>query len=271
MNNVLISGGAGFVGSHLAEALLNLGHSVAILDNFSTGNIRNIKNTTAKVRQADILKQTEKSGIDKYDTIFHLAAKPFSKAKEDWFSESHGIFQTNVVGTHNILRLMNPKCHFIAASSASVYGEGCNLLETSPYNPKSAYGYSKTIMEQTIKYSGKNYTIVRPGTIIGPRGRCFPNRLVWTAIHNQPCQLFDKGEVLRDLIDVRDVVSALIRIMSSKTYGIFNLGSNTEISGFDLAKTFISIAKHFNLKPTAVPTSFVPSDFVRESTLNSSN
>jgi UDP-glucose 4-epimerase len=268
---ILITGGAGFVGSHLAEALVNLGHSVTIIDNYSTGRFENIKHLNLKIseRIQNINNLDCGDEIDKYDTIFHLAAKPFSKAKEDWFSESHDIFQTNVSGTHNILRLANPNCHFIAASSASVYGEGQYLSESIPYNPKSAYGYTKMIMEQTIIHSSRKYTIVRPGTIIGPRGRCFPNRLIWTSIHNQECQLFNNGNIIRDLIDVRDVVNALIGIMDKNICGIYNLGANREISGFDLAKTFIPIAKHFNLKPTAEITSFVPSDFVKVSTLNS--
>ena len=268
----LITGGAGFLGSHLAEALFKLGHSVTIIDNYSTGRFENIKNLNLKIidRIQDINKLDSADRVDEYDTIFHLAAQPFSKAKQDWFAESKQIFDTNVCGTHNILRLTSTKTHFIATSSAAVYGEGQYLSEGTLYNPKSAYGYSKMIMEDLIIHSPRwLYTILRPGTIIGPRGRCFPNRLIWTSIHNQPCQLFDNGNILRDLIDVRDVVNALITIMDKKTYGLYNLGSNSEISGFDLAKTFIPIAKSFNLTPTAQPTSFVPSDFVKVSTLNS--
>lgn len=141
----LVTGGAGFVGSHLSKALVDLGHTVTILDNFSAGRKQNIKNLIVNVQRQNVFKVT--TGIDKYDTIFHLAAKPFSKAKTDWFSESNSIFQSNVVGTHNILRLMNPGSHFILASSASVYGSGQCLTEELPYNPISAYGYSKTLAE----------------------------------------------------------------------------------------------------------------------------
>lgn len=267
MGNILITGGAGFIGSHLAEALLKLGHNIIIIDDYSTGRYQNIKHLSLPARNKDICKFD--SRLDQFDVVFHLAAKPFSKAKNDWFSESHDVFQTNVTGTYNILRLTSPNCHFIATSSASVYGEGQKLFETSSYNPKSAYGYSKMIMEQTIIHSPRHYTILRPGTIIGPRGRCFPNRLVWSAIHNKECQLFDDGNVLRDFVDVRDVAKILIKIMDTKTYGIFNLGSNTETTGNELSETFLPIAKHFNLKPTAVPTSSTPSDFVKVSTLNS--
>jgi len=268
LGNILITGGAGFVGSHLAEALLKLEHNVIAIDNYSTGSYQNIKHLSLPVRNKDICKFD--SDLTQFDTVFHLAAQPFSKAKTNWFSESNSIFQTNVYGTYNILKHISPTCHFIAASSASVYGEGTKLFETLLYNPLSAYGYSKTLMEQVIINSPHhNYTILRPGTIIGPRGRCFPNRLIWTSIHNKPCELFDNGNITRDIIDVRDVVAALIRIMDTKTYGIFNLGTNTSITGLQLKETYKPVATTFNLFPQITTTPFTPKDFVKNSTLNS--
>lgn len=263
--NCLITGGAGFVGSYLAEALINLEHTVTIIDNYSTGRLKNIQNLHVEVKHQDVSKIT--TGIDKYDVVFHLAAKPFSKAKTDWFSESNSIFHSNVVGTYNILRLMNPKCHFIFTSSASVYGEGRKIEENSRFHPQSAYGYSKMMAEQIIINSPRQHTIVRPATIIGPRGRCFPNRVMWSLVHNKQCKFFKNGEILRDMIDVNDVVSALIKIMDTKTHGIFNLGSNLEITG----KQLMNIAKEFkpNIKFHGIYTPFVPQDFVAESTLMS--
>lgn len=265
--NILITGGAGFVGSHLAEALVNLGHTVSIIDNYSTGRLKNVQNLHVEVKHQDVSKIT--TGIDKYDVIFHLAAKPFSKAKTDWFSESNSIFQSNVVGTHNILRLINPNSHFILASSASIYGSGQRLTEELPYNPLSAYGYSKTLAEQVTIYSNRHYTIVRPGTIIGPRGRCFPNRVMWSIVHNKQCKFFKNGTVLRDIIDVQDVVYTLIEIMNQHKLGIYNLGSNTTTSGMQLATDASRIANEIGLKLNLKLTDFVPNDFVQESTLNS--
>lgn len=267
IKSVLVTGGAGFVGSHLSEKLVKLGHSVTIIDNYSTGRLQNIKGINAKIQHKNILKLTY--GIDKYDVIFHLAAKPFSKAKKDWFSESYPIFQTNVAGTYNILRLTKPDCHFIFTSSASVYGEGCKLAETTPYNPKSAYGYSKILAEQIIINSPRKYTILRPGTIIGPRGRCFPNRVMWSLVYGKQCDFFKNGNVVRDIIDVRDVVTALVNIMDKKLLGMFNLGANTEITGNQLVFHTKQLAEKNYLNFTYKLTPDAPQDFVVKSTLNS--
>ena len=251
----------------MAKKLIEQKHQVTILDNFSTGRIKNIENISVQVQHKNVLKVT--SGIDKFDVVFHLAAKPFSKANINWFDESNSIFQTNVVGTYNILRLINQNCHFIFTSSASVYGEGRRLEEESPYRPLSAYGYSKMMAEQIIINSPRIYTIVRPATIIGPRGRCFPNRVMWSIVKNNPCKFFKNGQVLRDIIDVNDVTSALTEIMNQKVLGIFNLGTNTEILGVELGNVASKIANEWGMKLKTQFTSFVPSDFVTKSTLNS--
>lgn len=267
---ILVTGGAGFVGSYLSLELTELDHSVTVVDDFSTGKkqyMQSVKHRGARILKRNILDLER--GVDEFDIIFHLAARPFSKSKIDWFSESQPVFQTNVIGTYNILRLTKPDCHFIFISSASVYGEGCKLSETSPYHSQSAYGYSKTLAEQIVVHSPRQYTILRPGTIIGPRGRCFPNRVMWSLAHEKPCNFFKKGSVLRDIIDVRDVVRALVKIMDNKELGIFNLGTNTEIKGFYLVSYAKRLAqkKHLNFIP--ILTSFVPQDFVVKSTLNS--
>ena len=261
---ILVTGGAGFVGSHLVSKL-SLNHNVTILDNSNKNFISHLKNIT--IHKNNILNITR--GVDKYDIVFHLAAKPFSKSKKDWFTESSSIFQTNVIGTHNILHLTKPNCHFIFTSSASVYGEGRGLTEENPYNPLSAYGYSKALAEQVITNSNRHYTILRPATIIGPHGQCFPNRVMWSIINNQPCTFFKSGHVYRDIIDVRDVVEALIQIMNTKTYGIYNLGTNKEIKGFFLSKHAERIAKRMEMNFTLLFTPFAPKDFVINSTLNS--
>lgn len=264
---ILVTGGAGFVGSHLSEELVKLGHNVTIIDDYSTGSYQSIKNLPVSIYPTDIC--LFRRGLDHFDAVFHLAAQPFSKTKADWFYESKSIFQTNVVGTYNILRLAKKDCHFIFASSASVYGEGRDIYEEEPYNPKSAYGYSKMLAEQIIIHSPRRYTILRPGTIIGLRGRCFPNRVMWSIVHNQPAAFFRDGTILRDIIDIRDVVSALIEIMDQKVFGIFNLGSNTVTSGMQLAADASKIANKHNLKLNLKLTNFVPDDFVEKSTLSS--
>lgn len=267
---VLVTGGAGFVGSQLTWKLSELKHNVTVIDDFSTGKkeyTKGLKRNNVKIIKQDILNL--KSGLDKFDVVFHLAAKPFSKSKADWFSESNEIFQTNAVGTYNVLRLTKSGCHFIFVSSASIYGEGRKMPETSLHRPKSAYGYSKTIAEEIVTRSNRWRTILRPATIIGPRGKCFPNRVMWSLANNEKCTFFKDGAVLRDIIDVRDVVSSLIKVMENKVTGVYNLGTNVEITGKKLASYAKNLAEQKQLSFQYEFTPFAPDDFVTVSTLHS--
>lgn len=266
--NVLVTGGAGFIGSHLVQSLSKDNGSVTVIDNLSTGKKEYLNSNKINFIERNITKC--RGNLNNFDAVFHLAAEPFSKEKVDWLEESKSIFKTNVTGTHNIFRLTNPNCHFVLISSASVYGEDRVIPEIRSYNPKSAYGYSKVLAEQVLLHSNrKNFTIVRPATVIGTRGRCFPNRVMWSLVHNKKCTFFKNGEVIRDIIDVRDMVTALTKIMEQKAYGIYNLGTNAEVRGNYLLRTAQHIAEENNLTFKGTTTPFVPDDFVVNSSLNS--
>lgn len=244
---------------------------VTVIDDFSTGKLTNVAPEIKKklyIKNKDICKLNEQDKISQFDVIFHLAAKPYSKTQSDWLKETNEIYKTNTYGTFNLLRLSNSNCHFIFASSASVYGVGTNLIESIPYNPQSAYGYSKTIAEQTLINSQRKYTIFRPATIIGENGRCFPNRLCWSLVNNKECSLFKNGLVIRDIIDVHDVVDALIKTMQYEFNGVYNLGANKRVTGsqlFKILKKLCITEKFDNIKLTQ----FVPKGFVDASTLTS--
>lgn len=262
---VLVTGGAGFVGSFLVDELERQKHKVTVIDDLSTGKYENMGNHDFFFGDVSKFKWLS----PRFDVVFHLAASPYSKTNVDWFTESDSVYQSNVFGVYNILRLMNPKSHFILVSSASVYGSGRHLREENGYNAQSAYGYSKILAEQITLNSHRFCSIVRPGTIIGVNGRCFPNLVMWSLLKRKKLEFFNGGENVRDLVDVRDVAFALTKIMDEEVRGVFNLGSNSEVTGNQLIALAKEVGRENKLEFRGKVSSFVPKDFVKESTLDS--
>ena len=153
----------------------------------------------------------------------------------------------------------------------NLYGEGQGLTEESPTRIVSFYGYIKAVAEQLICLSDKSDLIFRLSTVLGPCGHCFPNRLVWSVMHKSPVTLFDFGRVLRDIIDVRDVVTALTTYTHLR--GTYNLGSNREIMGNDFVNVLephmVKHGMNFPLLRDELfhKVSWVPKGFVRKITL----
>jgi nucleoside-diphosphate-sugar epimerase len=201
-----------------------------------------------------------------FDIVYHLAAHPWATNQTP--EKEQETFRANVDGTWNVLRQCSPKTLLIFASTANLYGEGRHLAEESPLKIVSFYGYTKVIAEQLIKLRGIPYIIFRLGTVVGPRGRCFPNRLVWSLLHDVPLNLFNNGNVLRDIVDVRDVIYALTNFTHLR--GTYNLGSNTEISGEELLKIAEETAYARGKRVRSElfgKEARVPNGFARESTL----
>lgn len=260
---VLVTGGAGFIGSHLVEALSKQEHDVTVLDNFSTGSMLNLRSIKVKIVSGDVAKY-EFLPQEKFDVIYHLAAEPWSIANT--LGKRKRIFMTNTYGTLNMLNIPNDL--FVFTSTANLYGNGRKFKETDKMNIPSFYGFTKAIAEEIIRFSRKPYVIFRPGTVIGSRGRCFPNRLVWCAVNNKPVEIFNNGDTRRDIINVRDVVSALI-IAPELENGIFNLGSNSEIVGHQLGNFVTAIAEKREYRFSFDLTPSYPAGYVLESTLDS--
>ena len=171
-----------------------------------------------------------------------------------------------MVGTYNALREMHPH-RVVFSSSASVYGEGRKLSEDAPIKVSSGYGFSKWIGEEVIRKSGIPYTIYRFGTVVGRWGRTFPNRLVWCAVHGEPVELFANGEAQRDIIDVRDIVSALTMDAPEDTY---NVARGEEVSGRALAELVAEEAYRRGYRLDYTLSGFKAPGFVQESTLDTS-
>jgi UDP-glucose 4-epimerase len=254
---VLITGGAGFVGSHLAEALLQRGDDVFVLDNLSTGSIDNITHlkgtprfdyTIDTVANEPLLAEL----IDRADVVVHLAAAVGVKLIVE--QPVHTI-ETNVHGTEVVLKLANKKKKLVLiASTSEVYGksttvpftEDADLVLGPTSKHRWAYACSKLIDEFLALAYWKErklpVIVVRLFNTVGPRqtgqyGMVIPN-FVRQALAGQPITVFGDGTQSRSFTYVGDVVWALIALINEpRAVGeVFNIGNGNEITIDDLAK-----------------------------------
>ncbi len=203
---------------------------------------------------------------DDFDIIYHLAAMPWAKVGEGrWLVAMDEEWEVNTVGTLNILQAYDAPIVF--TSTANVYGDGRKFKEDSPMRISSPYGYSKAVAERVIELCGQPYRIFRLGTVVGPRGRCFPNRLAWCAVNDTPVKLFNGGDTMRDIVDVRDVVSG---IMTDLRDGIYNLGSRKEVPTSELIWHMekLAVGEGFGLDYSYI--NWKPDGYVPYSTLDTS-
>jgi UDP-glucose 4-epimerase len=254
---VLITGGAGFIGSHLAEALLAAGHEVFILDNLSTGSIDNIIHlktqanfhyTIDSITNEPLLAEH----IDRCDVVFHLAAAVGVKLIVE--APVHTI-ETNVHGTEVVLKHANKKKKLVViASTSEVYGknaavpfrEDADLVLGPTLKHRWAYACSKALDEFLALAYWKEkklpVVIVRLFNTVGPRqtgqyGMVVPN-FVRQAIAGQPITVFGDGSQSRSFTSVGDVVAALIKLVQQPAAvgGVFNIGNEGEITIMALAE-----------------------------------
>ena len=253
---VLITGGAGFVGSHLAEALLDRGDEVYVLDDLSTGSIDNIAHlkshpkfhyTIDTVTNEPLLAEL----IDRCDTVVHLAAAVGVKLIVE---SPVRTIETNVHGTEVVLKVANKKKKLVLiASTSEVYGKSAKVpfsedddLVLGPTSKhRWAYACSKMIDEFLALAYWKErklpVIIVRLFNTVGPRqtgqyGMVVPS-FVRQALANQPITVFGDGTQSRSFTYVGDVVSAVVALINEpRAIGqVFNIGNGQEISIRDLA------------------------------------
>jgi UDP-glucose 4-epimerase len=259
---VFLTGGAGFIGSHIAESLVGLGHDVTIYDNFSSGLRANLEAVAGKVRvrEGDILDKAALFAAcpDGVDVISHQAAhleifKCIADPVED--------LTNNTVGTINVLELARQKGvgRVINASSACVYGQArsCPQPEDHPKQPNWPYGASKLAAEEYgriyMETFGIKVTSFRYGIVYGPRewyGRVLTMFLA-RAYNGLPPVVFGDGSCVRDFINVADVVEFHNRCMvSDSAWGrSFNVGTGVGTSVRALAEMVCEVAGEGRLKP----------------------
>lgn len=261
---ILVTGGAGFIGSHLVERLLQDGHDVIIIDSFETGNKINLKkilmNQKLVVIEGSILDQSLLFAISRnVDYIFHLAA---AVGVLNIVRDPLKSLYTNIRGTENVLEVADQlSSPIFIASSSEVYGKNNSneLVEESdrilgPTNIlRWSYSQAKAIDESfALAYKfEKNLPvrITRFFNTVGPRqsgeyGMVIP-RFITAALSNEPVTIYGTGNQTRCFIHVLDVIEAVITIaFSEKTVGeIYNIGNPIEISISDLARKIIKVAK----------------------------
>ena len=271
----LITGGAGFIGSHLAEALLSAGHDVDIIDNLSTGSIRNVghlkshprfKYTIDTLTNEPLLAEL----IDRNDVIFHFAAAVGVKLIVE---EPVHTIETNVHGTEVVLKHANKKRKkVVIASTSEVYGkstdvpfrEDADLVMGATAKHRWAYACSKAIDEfLALAYYKERrlpVIIVRFFNTVGPRqtgqyGMVLPS-FVQQALSGAPITVFGDGTQSRSFTYVGDVVDCLLKLVNEpRAVGqVFNIGNKEEVTILRLAE----IVKSFT--GSASPIEFVPYD-----------
>ena len=259
---VLITGGAGFIGSHLAEELLAGGHKVAALDDLSTGRMENVsyfrKNQDFELVIGTVLNEflLDKL-VERCDVIFHLAAAVGVELIVKRPLES---LTTNIKGSEAVLEMAyryNKK--ILITSTSEIYGknmngplkEGDDRILGSPLKVRWSYSTAKAVDEMLayVYWKEKNVpsVIVRLFNTVGPRqtgyyGMVVP-RFVEQALNNRPITVYGTGKQSRCFIHVKDVVKALVKLTEApKAVGeVFNIGSQDEITIERLAKEVIKI------------------------------
>ncbi len=254
---ILITGGAGFVGRHLAEFLLSKNYKITILDQFLNSTKKEIIPLLKKgviLLEGDITESKSLEQIKQFDFVVHLAAQINVDAS---ILDPDYTMKVNVIGTENLLKICvkNKIKNFVFASSAAVYGEpkGLPLTEDSALDSISPYGKSKILMENLVKdYSKKfhlNCIALRFFNIYGigqsEEYAGVISKFLKNINDNQNLTIFGDGTQTRDFVSVDDVIMAIenaIINLNGKTGDCYNIGSGDHISIKDLAELMIKIS-----------------------------
>ncbi len=243
--HILVTGGAGFIGSHLCEKLLVLGHHVTAVDNLLTGSLDNIKhlmdNKDFQFARYDVVESVPSQG--RLDAIFHLAS-PASPV--GYWTYPLETMLVNSTGTHNVLKLAaTTGARYLLTSTSEAYGDPLEHPQkesyrgnVNPVGPRSCYDESKRYAEALstlyIQKYGVDGRIVRIFNTYGPRnnpedGRMVPN-FITQALTGKPITIYGKGDQSRSLCYVSDMAEGLIKTMMTKEASgqVINLGNPDE-------------------------------------------
>lgn len=243
---ILVTGGAGFIGSHLVDALVARGEEVLIIDDLSTGK-REYVNPKAQFVERDICMTAALDVMRAFkpEVIFHLAAQ---KSVPESLKHPRKDAEINLVGLCNILEAIpgsGLQKFIFTSTGGAMYGDNAQLpaAESQPANPSSPYGISKLASEKYLEVWSKLHdfksVVLRPANVFGPRQDPFGEAgviaiLAKRAVEKQPMRVFGTGEHTRDYVYVADVVQAFLLALDSEAQGTFNIGSGLETSVLDI-------------------------------------
>lgn len=261
---VLVTGGAGFIGSHLVRALVRAGHSVRVLDNLSTGSLDNLKDVlesvelvVGDVRNWEVVERS----IKDVEVVVHLAAL-IDVAESVEKPDSY--FDVNVFGTYNVVKACRRVSSVIFTSTCAVYGEPIRVPidEEHPLAPKSPYAATKVAGEAFVHAFAELYgyrpIILRLFNVYGPKqSKAYAGVIVEflrRVSRGEPPVIFGDGEQTRDFIHVADVVEAVVKAMENEEVrGTFNIGSGEAVTINYLANLVLRLAGREYLKPIYAP------------------
>ena len=251
---VVITGAAGFIGSHLSEALLARGYAVVGIDNLLTGDAANVDHLGARGFRFVEQDVTNHIRLDEpVDFVLHWAS-PASPA--DYLNFPIPTLKVGALGTHNALGLaLAKRATFVLASTSEVYGDPLQHPQSeaywgnvNPIGPRGVYDEAKRFAEAMTtayhRYHGLDTRIARIFNTYGPRmriddGRAVPN-FIAQALRGQDVTVYGDGEQTRSLCYVSDLVDGVIRLMHAQTTEPVNLGNPLELSVAELARRIIA-------------------------------
>ena len=259
MANVLVTGGAGFIGSHLVRALIKEGHQVRVLDDFSTGYIDNLEEIQRRIEliDGDIRRPVVvKPAMRKVDLVFHLAAlASVQRSIKDPISTTH----VNALGTLNVFEAARAARvqRVVYASSSSVYGDSLEAIrrETNTTSPMSPYALSKLVGEQYGSFYSKTFGLETVGlrffNVFGPRqdpssqySAAIP-KFIAALTAGEASVIYGDGKQSRDFTYVENVVQA--NLLAARVPGIsgrlFNVGCGESITVNDLYWSLVKLMK----------------------------
>ncbi len=251
---ILVTGGAGFIGSNVVDRFVALGHEVAVFDDLSSG-VREFVNPKAKLFEADL---TDAAAVEaclasfRPEVVDHHAAQiDVRKSVEDPIHDA----RTNILGALALLQSCTRhgvRKFVYASTGGALYGEGRTLpaTEDHPVNPESPYGVSKHTLEHYLYLwkllHGLDYTVLRYPNVYGPRqnphGEAGVNAIfIGLMLHGKHPKIFGTGDQVRDYLYVGDVVDANVIALERGSGEMFNLGTGVGTSVNDIVRELNSI------------------------------
>jgi dTDP-glucose 4,6-dehydratase len=261
---ILLAGGAGFLGSHLTERLLDAGHDVTVLDNLSTGRERNLvplmrgpASGRLRLIRADVARLAELGG--RFDAVLHLASPA---SPRDYQRDPIGTLEAGSLGTRNLLELAcRQRARFLLASTSEVYGDPDVHPQheeywgrVNPVGPRSMYDEAKRFSEALAtayaRDRGLKVRIARIFNTYGPRMRVDDGRVIPTfvaqALRGEPLTVYGDGSQTRSYCYVSDLVAGLEKLLWSEVEGPVNIGNPREFTVLETAQIVLEVTKRTN-------------------------